>query len=43
MSAQRLHPQLRRLQIQLLNRADLAPNMAQVASWIQHAKQMQQR
>jgi len=38
MSVQRLHPLLRRLQVQLLNRADLAPDTAQVASWIQRAK-----
>ncbi|MEL7352197.1 MAG: DUF4332 domain-containing protein [Cyanobacteria bacterium P01_A01_bin.116] len=40
MSVQRLHPQLMRLQVQLFNRADLAPNTAQVASWIQQAQQM---
>lgn len=38
MSVQRLHPLLRRLQVQLIRRADLAPDMAQVASWIQQAK-----
>lgn len=38
MSVQHLHPLLRRLQVQLLNRADLAPDTAQVASWIQQAK-----
>ncbi|MEL6938029.1 MAG: DUF4332 domain-containing protein [Cyanobacteria bacterium J06598_1] len=40
MSVQRLHPLLRRLQVQLLNRADLAPDTAQVATWIQQAKTM---
>ncbi len=40
MSVQRLHPQLLRLQIQLFNRADLAPGVAEVAAWIQQAKQM---
>ncbi|MEL6261241.1 MAG: DUF4332 domain-containing protein [Cyanobacteria bacterium J06626_6] len=38
MSVQQLHPQLLRLQVQLFGRADLAPNTAQVASWIQQAK-----
>jgi len=38
MSVQRLHPLLRRLQVQLIRRADLAPDMAQVATWIQQAK-----
>lgn len=38
MTVQRLHPLLTKLQVQLLNRADLAPNTAQVASWIQQAK-----
>lgn len=40
MSVQRLQPQLLRLQIQLFNRADLAPSVADVAAWIQQAKQM---
>lgn len=40
MSVQQLHPQLRRFQVQLLNRADLAPDTAQVASWIQQAKSL---
>jgi len=40
MNVQRLHPQLTRLQVQLFNRADLAPDTAQVASWIQQAQQM---
>ncbi|PZO19880.1 MAG: DUF4332 domain-containing protein [Leptolyngbya foveolarum] len=40
MTVQRLHPQLRKLQIQLLNRADLAPDMAQVSGWIQSAQRM---
>ena len=40
MSAQRLHPQLLRLQIQLLNRADRAPALAQVAAWIEQAQEM---
>ena len=40
MTVQRLHPQLRRLHIQLFNRADLAPDTAQVAGWIAQAKQM---
>ena len=40
MTVQRLHPQLQKLQIQLLNRADMAPNMAQVAGWIQSAQRM---
>ncbi|MEO0648068.1 MAG: DUF4332 domain-containing protein [Cyanobacteria bacterium J06650_10] len=40
MSVQRLHPLLRRLQVQLLNRADLAPDTGQVATWIQQAKTM---
>ena len=40
MSAQRLHPQLLRLQIQLFNRADRAPGMAQVATWIRQAQEM---
>ncbi|MEL7358915.1 MAG: DUF4332 domain-containing protein [Cyanobacteria bacterium J06560_6] len=38
MSVQRLHPLLRRLQVQLFNRADLAPDTAQVAMWIAQAK-----
>ncbi|MGI8934694.1 DUF4332 domain-containing protein [Leptolyngbya sp. BC1307] len=40
MSVQQLHPQLRRFQVQLLNRADLAPDTAQVATWIQQAKSL---
>lgn len=40
MNVQRLHPQLLRLQIQLFNRADLAPDVAEVATWIQQAQQM---
>lgn len=40
MSVQQLHPQLLRLQIQLFNRADLAPNLAQVSGWIQQAQAM---
>ncbi len=40
MTVQRLHPQLLRLQIQLFNRADLAPGVAEVAAWIQQAQQM---
>lgn len=40
MTVQRLHPQLLRLQIQLFNRADLAPSVAEVAAWIQQAQQM---
>lgn len=40
MTVQRLHPQLQRLQIQLLNRADLAPNTAQVAGWIRAAQKL---
>ncbi|MEM6597413.1 MAG: DUF4332 domain-containing protein [Cyanobacteria bacterium P01_C01_bin.69] len=40
MNVQRLHPLLRRLQVQLLNRADLAPDTGQVATWIQQARQM---
>ena len=40
MSVQRLHPLLRRLQVQLLNRADLAPDTGQVATWIRQAQQM---
>ncbi|MEL6471941.1 MAG: DUF4332 domain-containing protein [Cyanobacteria bacterium J06623_4] len=42
MSVQRLHPQLLRLQVQLFSRADLAPDTAQVASWIQQAKAISQ-
>lgn len=40
MTVQRLHPQLTRLQVQLLNRADLAPSVGQVAGWIEQAKSM---
>lgn len=40
MTVQRLQPQLLRLQIQLFNRANMAPDTAQVASWIQQAQQM---
>ncbi|MBE9059991.1 DUF4332 domain-containing protein [cf. Phormidesmis sp. LEGE 11477] len=40
MTVQRLHPQLLRLQVQLFRRADLAPDMGMVASWIQQAQQM---
>ena len=40
MTVQRLHPQLQRLQIQLLNRADLAPDTTQVAGWIRAARGM---
>ena len=40
MTVQQLHPQLRRFQVQLLNRADLAPDTAQVATWIQQAKNL---
>ncbi|CAN5827336.1 hypothetical protein BH23CYA1_BH23CYA1_22320 [soil metagenome] len=40
MSVQQLHPQLRRFQVQLLNRADLAPDTAQGATWIQQAKSL---
>lgn len=42
MTAQRLHPQLLRLQIQLFNRADRAPDIAQIATWIQQARAMGQ-
>ncbi|MFK8181885.1 MAG: DUF4332 domain-containing protein [Phormidesmis sp.] len=42
MNVQRLHPQLMRLQVQLFNRADLAPSVGQVASWIEQAKAMGQ-
>lgn len=38
MNVQRLHPLLRRLQVQLLKRADLAPDTAQVAMWIAQAR-----
>lgn len=40
MNVQRLHPQLTRLQVQLFNRADLAPSVGQVAGWIEQAKRM---
>ncbi|MEL7510932.1 MAG: DUF4332 domain-containing protein [Cyanobacteria bacterium J06554_3] len=40
MTVQKLHPQLVRLQVQLLRRADLAPNAAQVATWIRQAQAM---
>ncbi|MEM6451149.1 MAG: DUF4332 domain-containing protein [Cyanobacteria bacterium P01_D01_bin.105] len=40
MTVQRLHPQLLRLQVQLFNRADLAPSVGQVAGWINQAKAM---
>ncbi|EDX86299.1 hypothetical protein S7335_4002 [Synechococcus sp. PCC 7335] len=40
MTVQRLHPQLLRLQVQLFRRADLAPDVGMVASWIQQAQQM---
>lgn len=40
MTVQRLHPQLLRLQVQLFRRADLAPDMGMVASWIQQAQQI---
>ena len=43
MTAQRLHPQLLRLQVQLFGRADLAPSVAEVAVWIQQARQMSQQ
>ena len=39
-TVQQLHPQLRRLQVQLLNRADLAPGTAQVAAWIHQAQRL---
>jgi predicted flap endonuclease-1-like 5' DNA nuclease len=42
MTVQQLHPQLLRLQVQLFNRADRAPDMAQVATWIQQAQMMMQ-
>ncbi len=38
MTVQRLHPLLRRLQVQLIRRADLAPDTAQIAAWIQQAR-----
>ncbi len=38
MTVQRLHPLLRRLQVQLIRRADLAPDTAQVATWVAQAK-----
>lgn len=38
MNVQHLHPQLLRLQVQLFQRADLAPGVGQVASWIQQAR-----
>ncbi|MGB3293723.1 MAG: DUF4332 domain-containing protein [Phormidesmis sp.] len=41
MTVQQLHPQLRRLQIQLFKRADLAPETAQVATWIQQARALE--
>ncbi|KPQ35136.1 MAG: protein of unknown function (DUF4332) [Phormidesmis priestleyi Ana] len=40
MSVQQLHPQLLRLQVQLFNRVDRAPDTAQVAAWIQQAQQI---
>lgn len=40
MTVQRLHPLLRRLQVQLFGRADLAPSTAQVSLWIQNARQI---
>ncbi len=40
MSVQHLHPQLLRLQVQLFKRADLAPGVAQVASWIEQARRL---
>ena len=40
MTVQRLHPQLLRLQVQLFKRADLAPDTAQVASWIHQAREL---
>ena len=43
MTVQKLHPQLVRLQVQLLRRADLAPNAAQVATWIRQAQAMVRR
>ena len=42
MTVQRLHPQLMKLQVQLFNRADLAPSVGQVASWIAQAKALTQ-
>lgn len=41
MTVQQLHPQLRRLQIQLFKRADLAPDTAQVAAWIRQAGELE--
>jgi hypothetical protein len=40
MSVQRLHLQLLRLQVQLFSRSDLAPEAAQVATWIRQAQLM---
>lgn len=35
-----LHAQLKRLQVKLMQRADLSPNTAQVSQWISEAKQL---
>ena len=35
-----LHAQLKRLQVKLMQRADLSPNTAQVSQWIAEAKQL---
>lgn len=38
--ATQLHAQLRRLQIKLMQRADLSPNVAQVSQWVLEAKEL---
>lgn len=40
LSVARLHQQLKRLQVKLMQRADLSPDTTQVAQWIAEAKQL---
>lgn len=40
MSAHRLHPQVQRLQVAMMQRRDLCPNPAEVSAWITEAKSL---
>lgn len=40
LSVARLHTQIRRLQVKLMQRNDLSPDTAQVSQWIAEAKQL---